>query len=104
MAEEGAMARVDEFLRFWSAEVDSSSLVFLHGFFEALAKAEVLKGKAALREAIVETDYTSECAQSRVRPAPDQCNLVTTNDIASLEKMAFVATLANDALLDTEKK
>ena len=98
MASEACMPLVEEFLEFWTGNVDPSALSLPHNFLDFMCKSKVLAGKPQTRLAIAFAMYTKEGSQSRTPPVPDVCGLISHNDIASLEKTPFVAELMERTL------
>ena len=98
MASEACMPLVEEFLEFWTGNVDPSALSLPHNFLDFMCKSKVLAGKPQTRLAIAFAMYTKEGSQSKTPPVPDVCGLISHNDIASLEKTPFVAELMERTL------
>ena len=103
MAEERKMPLVEHFLSFWTCNVNCRELASPHSFFDVMGKTSVLKGKPQLRLSLAMAMYAPEAALPRTRPTPDQCNLFTSADLSSLERMPFVAELAEKTLDNAEK-
>ena len=89
---------LDQFLNFWTVEVDCKNLAVSHNFFDAMAKSPVLQGKPHFRVALAMSMYTSDGALPKTRPTPDQCNLITASELTAMEKMPFVAELVETTL------
>ena len=60
MAQDKALELVNEFLEFWSGNVDPSALPLPHTFLEHLCKAKCMEGKPQTRLAIAIAMYTEE--------------------------------------------
>ena len=84
---------VDEFLDYWTANVDPSALSLPHTFLDNLCKNKVMNKRPLTRYALVLTMYTQEGSQARTPPAPNVCASISTNDIMTLEKTPFVVEL-----------
>ena len=98
MASEASMYLVEEFLEFWIGNVDPSALSLPHNFLDFMCKSKVLAAKRQTRLAIAIAMYTKEGSQPRTVPMPDVCGLISSADIASLEKTPFVPELMERTL------
>ena len=98
MVQDKASELVDEFLAFWSANVDPSALSLPYTFLDHLCRAKSMAGKPQTRLAITIAMYTEEGAQLKTPPSPNVCGLVTTGDLAALDKTPFVAEMVEKTL------
>ena len=98
MAQEGAMPMVDEFLEFWSGNVDPSALSLPHIFLDNLSRNRALVKKPQTRLAMAIAMYTEEGAQSRTPPSPNVCGLISSGDLGNLEKTPFVSDIMEKTL------
>ena len=104
MTAEHNSSLVNEFLDFWSANVDPRHIAIPHSFFESMAKTKALEKQGLLRLFMSMAMYCDEGSMPRPKPTPNQAGLITPKDMADLGKHAFVVDLATRALIQVWKQ
>ena len=101
-AAEEKLHLVHEFLTYWSVNVNPKALNLPWTFFDMVGKCDCLKAAdmARFKVHLAQAMYTQEGAIERSNPHPSNCNLVTQNDLNTLEKQAWILPHVSRAMND----